>query len=155
MLQRAFNSREEKKKTVSALSPVRKKLCPGSEEGGCTAESSPIVHPLFAWNCLPPFHAVLFFCLCFFPHACPPAAPFFWNSDSVCVAARLDGHRCLLVRQTISSECVCVCVCARSCMRLCAVFRAYLQLDFQRIIPALLLFPKFQARNSLKYQKLH
>lgn len=44
------------------------------------------------------FMLFCFFVCVFFLHACPPAAPFFWNSDSVCVAARLDGHRCLLLR---------------------------------------------------------
>lgn len=66
-----------------------------------------------------------------------------------------DTDACYWGRQLALGVYVCVCMCVRSCMRLCAVFRAYLQLDFQRIIPALLLFLRFQVRNGLKYQKLH
>jgi len=52
MLQRAFNSRQKKRRKKSpSLSlcfiPVEK-LCPGSERGERGTERSPLVHPLFA-----------------------------------------------------------------------------------------------------------
>lgn len=96
MLQRAFNSREKKKKTVFSLSPIGKKSSALAQK----REGAPLkAHLLFTLY----LHEIvyrrfmLFVCVFFFIFSMPvpPAAPFFWNSDSVCVAACLDGHRCL------------------------------------------------------------
>lgn len=101
MLQRAFNSLQ-KKTALSLLYPCRKSSAlalRGRErgratEGGGATESSPIVHPLFAWNCLPPFHAALPF-----PIPVPYCSIFlaFWFCS---VSAQFYRHRWWVLKQT-------------------------------------------------------